>query len=495
MGGLFFALHTVQDHYINLEFPKSFMKMKCRGSGPTDFFIDTSPDVSKYKHMLSKHDFYTHNRYNYMYGYHQSVITDTSFNSSQPFVDPAPHKLAKYPELKGRPIRKLVCNGEVYNHVELKSEFSDADLVSESDVEVILPLERKYGIVETLRKLHGDFAFVLTKNTGALDVSDIEVIAARDPLGIRPLWMVNDLKGTFYLFVSELRAVPEYCKGKNWTTVEVPPGTYWTLSSRAFVKYCDTEFDVPVLYTTPDPSTLELLDLQIVECLTESVATRSLPLVGVFLSDGFDSSLLLSILASLPSKPAVEAFSLGTTEGDAMVKYTKLKYPEMSLVHHKISTEKLEIPEVFCEEVCECGTTEAKGLPIHLLLKIIKKVSQVKVVLHGYGLGGLFRQSRLACLDFIKKVPENVHPLDLISGLVDIEFRYPYLDTKFVTLIMSISHTLKKNQVYSNTRPEINKYLVRRAFRGSLPPETLYIQPKDLVIEYSTRGAVLPFNP
>ena len=486
MGGLFFALHTVHDHYINLEFTEAFMKMKCRGSGPTDFFIDTSPDVSKYKHLLSRHAVNTHSRYNYMYGYHQSVITDASFNSSQPFVDPAPYKVSMYPELRARKSRKLVCNGEIYNHLDLKQEFTDIDLVSDSDVEVILPLEYKYGIQGCLEKIQGDFAFVLTKNTEALDIADVEIIAARDPLGIRPLFLVHNIQKTFYLFVSELKAVPKYCTGKLWTTVTVPPGTYWTLSSRTFVKYCDNSFDLPILYSTPDPFTLDLLDLEISTMLIDSVSTRSLPTIGVFLSDGFDSSLLLSILATLPSRPAVEAFSFGTTTGNELVKYIRKKYPEMSLVHHKISSDKVEIPVSYCEEVCDCCMPESKSIPLHLLLKIVKQKSLVKVVLHGYGLGGLFRQTRQECLDHIQNIPQTVHGLDLVSGLVDIEFRYPYLDSKFISVVMSISETLKKNQVYSNSKPEINKYLVRRAFREFLPNKILYTQPKDFNVDYTT---------
>ena len=56
----------------------------------------------------------------------------------------------------------LVCNGEIYNYVELKVELTKQGTVfcSDTDTEVIIHLYEKYG-TDCLSKLRGIFAFCL----------------------------------------------------------------------------------------------------------------------------------------------------------------------------------------------------------------------------------------------------------------------------------------------------------------------------------------------
>ena len=79
----------------------------------------------------------------------------------------------KYPELRSRLKRRLLCNGEIYNYSHLVNtyKFTDRDLQSQNDVEVILPLyirnfEQAKGdsttaFVNTLNELDGDYSFLL----------------------------------------------------------------------------------------------------------------------------------------------------------------------------------------------------------------------------------------------------------------------------------------------------------------------------------------------
>jgi len=76
----------------------------------------------------------------------------------------------------------LVCNGEIYNHHELKAAHGDWKIQTHNDCEVILHLYATYGIQGTMRRLDGEFAFVLHDAvTGSL-------FMARDHLGVRPLY-------------------------------------------------------------------------------------------------------------------------------------------------------------------------------------------------------------------------------------------------------------------------------------------------------------------
>ncbi|MBQ5803861.1 MAG: hypothetical protein IIW25_06495, partial [Bacteroidales bacterium] len=90
----------------------------------------------------------------------------------------------------------VVCNGEIYGFEKFKKELSQKyTFVSESDCEILLPLYKEYG-VEMFSMLDAEYACIL------YDGETREYIAARDPIGIRPLFYGFDEKGTI-LFASE----------------------------------------------------------------------------------------------------------------------------------------------------------------------------------------------------------------------------------------------------------------------------------------------------
>ena len=78
---------------------------------------------------------------------------------------------------------RLVCNGEIYGFRPLKKELEQRGYAfhSESDCEILLPLYAEHG-TGMFRMLDAEFALVL------YDGETGEYIAARDPIGIRPLY-------------------------------------------------------------------------------------------------------------------------------------------------------------------------------------------------------------------------------------------------------------------------------------------------------------------
>ena len=80
----------------------------------------------------------------------------------------------------------LVTNGEIYNHKEIRSQFSNYEFMTKSDSEAIIPLYLKYG-VDAPKHLDGMFSFVL------LDVKKNRMIVARDPIGITSLYQGMNL--------------------------------------------------------------------------------------------------------------------------------------------------------------------------------------------------------------------------------------------------------------------------------------------------------------
>ena len=103
------------------------------------------------------------------------------------------------PEDGAQPIHSaenvLVANGEIYNHADLRAILGESAFETASDSETILHLFRTDEL-RWIAKLDGMFAFVLA--------TPERIIAARDPLGIKPLFMARIDQGL--AFASELKA-------------------------------------------------------------------------------------------------------------------------------------------------------------------------------------------------------------------------------------------------------------------------------------------------
>lgn len=86
----------------------------------------------------------------------------------------------------------LVFNGEIYNYVELREELTrrhGAVFATDGDGEAIVAAYHFWGI-EALSRLRGMFAFALW------DTVKQELFCARDPFGIKPLFMATGPAGT-----------------------------------------------------------------------------------------------------------------------------------------------------------------------------------------------------------------------------------------------------------------------------------------------------------
>ena len=109
----------------------------------------------------------------------------------------------------------VVCNGEVYGFEKLRRELSETyTFVSDSDCEVLLPLYENYG-TGMFSMLDAEFACIL------YDGKKQQFLAARDPIGIRPLYYGYDPQGTI-VFASE----PKNLIGLVDRILPFPPGYY-----------------------------------------------------------------------------------------------------------------------------------------------------------------------------------------------------------------------------------------------------------------------------
>lgn len=97
----------------------------------------------------------------------------------------------------------LVCNGEIFNFLELRKELEGRGhrFRTEVDVEVILHLYEEYG-TDAVKRLNGQFAFVI------YDRRDRSIFCARDHVGIAPFFYT--VYDGFFIFASEIKAILQY---------------------------------------------------------------------------------------------------------------------------------------------------------------------------------------------------------------------------------------------------------------------------------------------
>ena len=220
-------------------------------------------------------------------------------------------------------------NGEIYNFRELRSELRSAGhtFAGDSDTEVLLHLYEELGI-SMVSRLRGMFAFALWDEPAG------ELHLARDPYGIKPLYVADD--GTTLRVASRARAllagghvddrtddaalaaffvfgsIPE--PRTAWRAIEaVPAGTTVTVGrggSRRTRRYFSLARRLADAEAT---GTAESDDAVAIAC-AESVARHLVAdvEVGVFLSSGIDSAAILGLAAG--HGQASRAVTLGFDE-------------------------------------------------------------------------------------------------------------------------------------------------------------------------------------
>ena len=200
----------------------------------------------------------------------------------------------------------VVCNGELYGFRTLREELSKKySFKSESDCEIILPLYREYGL-EMFKMLDAEFAMII------YDGKTQQLIAARDPIGIRPLYYGHYSDGSI-VFASEAKNLVGLCDD----IMPFPPGHYY--AGGRFVRYADLT-DVAE-YSHDD---IDTACAKIREKLIAGVEKRldaDAPL-GFLLSGGLDSSLVCAISAKLLGKK-IRTFAIGMDLDPIDLKYAR----------------------------------------------------------------------------------------------------------------------------------------------------------------------------
>lgn len=412
------------------KFAESFEKLKYRGPDMSSIINDETG----------------------IWGFHRLAIMDLSEDGMQPF------------DLDGS---RVICNGEIYRYRLLKAELeSDYDFKSDSDCEVLLPLFKKYGF-EMFTMLDAEFALVM------YDASTKEIIAARDPIGIRPLFYGYVKESHKIMFASEAKALIDICD----EVVPFPIGSYYYKGQ--FITYHDiTKSTVSV------DSDLDTITTGIRERLYDGVVKRldaDAPL-GFLLSGGLDSSLTCAIAAHYLKKP-IKTFAIGMEIDAIDLKYAKIVADYIKSDHTEVIIKKDDVLSalkkvIYVLETFDITTIRA-SLGMYLLCKYIHEHTDVRVLMTGEISDELFGYKYTdfapSAEEFQKESEKRIRELYMYDVLRadrcissnSIEGRVPFGDLEFVDYVLGIKPEIKMN-VYSK-----GKYLLRKAFEGEYLPEEI----------------------
>ena len=362
-----------------------------------------------------------------------------------------------------------VCNGEIYGFDKQKAVLQEKyTFVSDSDCEILLPLYKEYG-TEMFSMLDAEFVLII------YDGEKKEYIAARDPIGIRPLYYGYDAAGTI-LFASE----PKNLVGLAEKIMPFPPGHYY--KDGEFICYCDI-----AAVENVSCDSLETVCRNIREKLTVGIEKRLVAdaKVGFLLSGGLDSSLVCAVAAK-KSKTPIKTFAIGMCEDAIDLKYARQVAEFIGSDHTEIYMTPDEVISSLETVIEALGTfditTIRASMGMYLLCKAIHEQTDIRVLLTGEISDELFgykytdfAPDAQAFQEESKKRIRELHMYDVLRAdrcisVNSLEARVPFGDLDFVKYVMAVNPELKIN-TYGK-----GKYLLRHAFEGEhlLPDEILW---------------------
>lgn len=306
----------------------------------------------------------------------------------------------------------LVCNGEIFNYIELREDLRKRNHIfrTETDVEVIIHLYEDYGIDALLGMLNGQFAFAL------YDRKENVLFCARDHMGIIPLFYT--VVNSTFIFASEIKAIlthPLVKKEVDLVGLDqvftfaglISPRTMFKdisslenghyLSVRNNGRITDKEY-WDLIYPEGEIKMNGTSEAQYVDRLEElfersiKLRLRSHAPSGFYLSGGLDSSMILMKASQLMPGVSKEAFSIDFVGSDLSESFYQKLISEAS---NSRLNQKVFLPSDIAERLqysvyhSECPIKETYNTASLSLSESVREKG-IKVILSGEGADELF---------------------------------------------------------------------------------------------------------
>lgn len=378
----------------------------------------------------------------------------------------------------------LAVNGEIYNHREIREDYSHYDFLTHSDCEVIIPSYMKKG-KNFLEDLSGIFAFAL------YDSENDYYLIARDHIGIIPLYMGRDEQGHFYV-ASELKALEGVCRKIE----EFPPGHYiYSKEGNIPVQWYDRSWK-SYENVKDNKSGVEELKAALEQAVHRQLMS-DVP-YGVLLSGGLDSSIIAAVTKKFAAYrvetddkqqawyPQLHSFAIGL-EGAPDLFAAREVAEHIGSIHHEINFTVQEGLDALRDVIYHIETydvtTVRASTPMYLLARVIKSMG-IKMVLSGEGSDELFggylyfhkAPDAKAFHDETVRKLGKLHLYDCLRANKSlcswgVEGRVPFLDKEFIDVAMNLN---PEDKMAGNGR--IEKWILRKAFEEYLPYNILWRQ-------------------
>ena len=365
----------------------------------------------------------------------------------------------------------VVCNGEIYGFEKIKEKLSGKyTFKSESDCEILLPMYKEYGC-GMFKMLDAEFACII------YDGDKGKYIAARDPIGIRPLYYGFDATGTI-IFASEAKNLVGIAK----EIMPFPPGHYYI--DGKFICYSDIARVDEVFKDDIETVCKNIHDKLVAGVEKRLVADAK---VGFLLSGGLDSSLVCSIAAKKSEAP-IKTFAIGMSEDAIDLKYAKEVAEFIGSDHKEIIITKDDVLSSLETVIHLLGTfditTIRASMGMYLISKAIHEQTDIRVLLTGEISDELFgykytdfAPSAEAFQKEAEKRIRELHMYDVLRAdrcisVNSLEARVPFGDLDFVKYVMAVDPEMKLNKYGKG------KYLLRHAFDGDYLPESILYREK-----------------
>lgn len=311
--------------------------------------------------------------------------------------------------------------------------------------------------------------------------------AARDRLGIKPLYYGSSVNGENY-FSSEVKAISSHVRRVK----EFPPGHFMDhrLKLRPFTERKKEKLS----FDHPEDIARELRK-RIRTAVLESVSGG---LTGSWLSGGLDSSIIASILVKELGN--LKTFA-GGIEGSSDIENAAMLANFLGTDHHEVIITKDDLVQALPATIETLESFDALLVRSSVLNYLVSKEAGQYIDVSFSGEGG---DELFAGYDYLKKIPEeeleeeleditgrmhntSLQRVDRCARAGGLTVHVPFLHEDVVRLALSIPGRFKLRRVGNRT---IEKWILRLAMDGKLPPPLLW-RPKEKFWEGSGVGMIL----
>lgn len=380
----------------------------------------------------------------------------------------------------------LVHNGEIYNHHELRGLLSKDHTVEDegNDSEILLHLiEGIYDgdllrtVQSVVKMLNGMYAFVVTNGD--------EVVITRDPIGIKPIYYVED-GGSVY-FCSEKKGL--YGRGK---IKRIAPGRILRANTKGVSLHQGVRIERPQIDITDPPEAVALYQAALSRAVASMLQGLNMHSVGMMFSGGVDSVLIAKLIADHGLD--LRCYCVGR-EGSEDIKNAAKVAKDLGLnlriIHLDEQTVEQILPKIIESIEIEGLVQVEVAIPMYLAAKAASE-DGIRVMFTGQGADELFAgywwyKDVVKNDGFLKLHTKLWEDIDLsyddtleredkVAMANSVELRVPYLDRTVVQCAMRISPRLK----IRDSNDSIRKWVHRNVAALLGVPEYIAYREKDM---------------